>query len=108
MKIISFHESTVVQFYVERNTALLLLEGVTTDSLSDKVQIVIDNFSTFLVDGVVHEDLFFMPFSDGEVLVLELNDDGYYMLIEWHDFSPHTSFIQEYEFKTGKINTLIL
>lgn len=109
MNILSFHESTVTKFLTVQNNFVIGLEDVSTDCSSDKVEIVVEDFSKILVDSVpAVEPSLTMPCADGEVLTLELDEEKVFVLVEWNDFSSGTSFTQSYEVNGNKIQTSIL
>lgn len=78
MNILSFHESTVAKFLTLQNNFVIGLEDVSTDCSSDKVEIVVEDFSKILVDSVpAVEPSLKMPYADGEVLTLELEEKSF-------------------------------
>lgn len=104
VNILSFHESTVTKFLVVKNNFVIGLEGVLTDCLSDKVEIIVEDISKILIDSVLVVGEFIKaPYKDGEVLMLESSEKKIFILIEWNDFYLRESFIQSYEIKGNKI-----
>lgn len=108
MNILSYHESTVVNFFSKDNNFYIELESVSTDCSSSEVKIIIEDLSDIIVDSNFRTETLDMPCSDGEVLTLNIDREKVFILIEWNDFMLNNSFTNSYEIYGRKIQTAIV
>lgn len=92
----SFHEATITKFCRHDATVEIRLEDVLVDGLKSQVILKISPVASVMIDSEL-SDSYLMEAGDGEILSLEISDDGISMIIEWNDFSQGKSFTKVYK-----------
>ena len=100
---IGFHESTVNCFFRNGENIELELEGAVVDGEKKRVNIQVVKVFRVEVDGEF--SIFsLMAEEDGEVILLEMSRTDLIIIIEWHNFSTHSSLTKSYKISGEKIN----
>lgn len=102
-----FHESTVVRFCRYDSTLELTVEDVFVDGKKSQVTLMVSPVSSVMVDGE-RSDAPLMEASDGEILVLEISENSFSLIVEWNDFSRKKSFIKSYIVHGGKVSVSVI
>ncbi|WP_347257919.1 hypothetical protein [Methylocaldum sp.] len=103
----SFHEATVTHFCSYCDTVELNLDGVDVGGEKRSVAIRISEVFRLEIDGKALESAF-MPAEDGEILILEILENGIFVIIEWNDFSNKKSFTNAYRISGEGISVSII
>lgn len=100
---ISFHESTVRFFSANNAIVELGLEDVLLDGKKVDIILKMSTVSWLSRDREPANSLG-MEADDGEVLTLDINDEGFTLIIEWHDFKNKKSSTKYYEIYGNNIS----
>ncbi len=101
-----YHESTVCDLYLNDNTLTLVLDGVNVNNKKEKIILNLKNVKKIEIEGEESNNIE-METDDGEILTLEVKEDSLSAIIEWNDFSNHTSIIKAYLIIGDKVVTTL-
>lgn len=99
----SFHEATVTRFCRYDAALDLELDDVLVDGIASRVILKISPVFYVKIDGEFSNNPL-MKLNDGEVLSLDITEDGVSAVIEWNDFSEGVSVIREYRVSGGGVS----
>lgn len=103
----SFHEATVISFCKYDADLKLELEDVLIDKDKSHVVLAVSPVTDVFVDGEL-SDGSLMETSDGEVLSLDLSNDGFSVIVEWHDFTQGEMFTKSYRILGGNVSLSVI
>jgi hypothetical protein len=107
LRALSFHEATIIGLALEAASGELRLQGVYSESGLRCVTVYLENITLCEVDGEAVENLA-MEASDGEVLSLDIRQDGIELIVEWNEWSPARSqFVRSYNVHAGSVRAEI-
>lgn len=103
LKKLSFHESSVVKFTVLNNDFIFELEDVKKDDDEVRISLIVEDVSLLEVDDE-KSSIDGMPAEDGEILELDIFEEGIFVLVEWHNFTVREDFIRAYKICGNRVN----
>ncbi len=101
-----FDEATVTGFYKYDALLKLELEDVLVGERKSDVVVTVSAVTNVFVDGELSDESL-MAAEDGEVLSLELSDDGFLLIIEWNIFTPRRMFTKSYKIVGGNVSVSV-
>lgn len=102
-----FHAATVVRFCRYDAVLALELEDVLVDGQKTRVALAVSQVSSVMIDGEI-ANAPLMAANDGEVLTLEISEDGLSLIVEWNNFRHGKSFIRSYRVAGGKVSISVI
>ena len=102
-----FHDATLEG--IQTGTGQITLDVADARTQSDlpcSVRVALEHVTSIKADGEV-ADTFFMEAEDGEILSLDLRDDGIVMTLVWHDWKPRRQFTRQYEIKARNVRVVV-
>lgn len=103
----SFHEATVTRFCRYDVTLELELDDVLVDGVKSRVLLKLSPVVCMTIDGQL-SDQHLMEQDDGEVLSLDMSEDGVSAVIEWNDFSQGKSVTKVYQISGGSVSVSVI
>lgn len=103
----SFHEATVTKFCRYDATLELELEDVLVDGKKLRVVLKLAPVISMTIDGEL-SDQPLMVMGDGEVLSLDVSEEGISAVIEWNDFSQGKSLTKAYQVSGGSVSVSVI
>ena len=103
----SFHEATVVGFARVDARIDLVLDDVLLGGFAHRVAVSVFDVASVAVDGRACDD-HLMAAPDGEVLTLNVLDDGFDLIVEWNVFPTRQSFVRSYRLRGGRVSISLL
>ena len=105
-----FPHSTVEQFSVERNTAVLVVSDIGYKDALVQVKFTVEGCTLLQEDKGEEKNEYegietlSMQALYGEALDISCGQDGFDALIQWDSFSPRKSFTRSYKIRGKKVS----
>ncbi len=98
-----FDEATVTGFCKYDAVLKLELEDVLVGEGRSDVVLTVEPVTNVFVEGELSNEPL-MAAEDGEVISLELSDDGFVLVVEWNNFTPRRMFTKSYKIIGGNVS----